>query len=203
MKCSVIVAFVLAGTPLRWITPYFRCVVSMISWLPSTLPVENPSQVCSAFARRVRAAVHPDDAVVAAEHAFERVGHELMGHRVEALGDAHVGPGTAHEVDARVRLRHALGQRQDRRIPVRRLLPRGVVDRQPGVVAEFRAGRAVRLVFVHARRPIAGDVHLGEGLACGQGGQQNEQGSYDHGFTSCPDPSGCAGFYMMSASRGV
>ena len=50
MKCSVIFALVLAGTPLRWITPYLRCVVSMISWLPTTLPVEKPSQVCSAFA---------------------------------------------------------------------------------------------------------------------------------------------------------
>ena len=50
MKCSVILAFVLAGTPLRWITPYFRCVVSMISWLPTTLPVEKPSHVCSALA---------------------------------------------------------------------------------------------------------------------------------------------------------
>ena len=74
--------------------------------------------------------------------------------------DAHVGPGTAHEVDRRVRLRHALGQGQDRGVPVRRLLPRGVVDRQPGVVAQLGAGSAMRLIFVDARRPLAGDVDL-------------------------------------------
>ena len=37
MKCSVIVALVLAGTPFLWITLYFMCVVVIVRRLPVDL----------------------------------------------------------------------------------------------------------------------------------------------------------------------
>ena len=43
---------------------------------------------------------------------------------------------------------------------MRRLLARGVVDWKPGVVAQLGAGSAMRLILVHARSPLAGDIDL-------------------------------------------
>ena len=78
----------------------------------------------------MRPPVHPDDSVVAPEDAFERVRDQFVCDGIQALGDAHVRSGAAHEVDRGVRLRHSFRKSEDRGIPVRRLLSSGVVDRQ-------------------------------------------------------------------------
>ena len=110
--------------------------------------------------RGVRPAVHPDDAIVATEHAFERVGDQLVRDRIDALVMRMLGPGPRMKYTRRMRLRHSFRQSEDRRVPVRRLLPRGVVDGQTGVVAELGAGSAMRLVLVDTRCPFTGDVDL-------------------------------------------
>jgi hypothetical protein len=55
-----------------------------------------------------------------------------------------------------------LGQRNPRGIPAVRELPRGIADRQPGIVDELGTGDSLRLVLVIARLPHAGEVGLRE-----------------------------------------
>ena len=108
----------------------------------------------------MRPSVHPDDPIVTTEHTFERVCDEFLRDRINAFDDAHVRPRAAHEVDRRMRLRHSLWKSKNRGVPVRRFLPRGVVDRQAGVVAELGARTAMRLIFVDPRCPFTRDVDL-------------------------------------------
>jgi hypothetical protein len=52
---------------------------------------------------RVRPAIHPDGAIVAAVDAVDRVADEAARRRVDELGDAHVRTRAAHDVLRRVR----------------------------------------------------------------------------------------------------
>ena len=106
----------------------------------------------------MRAPVHPDDAVRAAEAARHRVGDERLRHRIENLQNPEVRPGAAHQVLHRVRLRLAFRLRENRRVPGLRLLTIGVVQRQARVVAQFGARRPMWLILVDHHRPVAGDV---------------------------------------------
>ena len=66
-----------------------------------------------------------------------------------------------------MRLGLMLAQRQNRGVPAVGLQAAGVVERQPGVVAELGTRNAVRLVFVIERGPLASEVPLGEGRSAG------------------------------------
>src|SRR6188768_190182 len=101
----------------------------------------------------MRPSVHPDDPIVTTEHTLERVRDQLLRDRINALDDPHVGARAAHEVHSRMRLCHSLWKSKNRGVPVRRFLPRGVVDGQAGVVAELGTWSAMRLIFVDARCP--------------------------------------------------
>ena len=108
--------------------------------------------------RRMRPAVHPDDAIGAPEAAGDRVGHELLRDRIENLQDAERRSGAAHQVLDRMRLRLTFRLREDRGVPGIGLLPIGVVQRQTGVVAKLRTRDAMRLVLVADHGPVARDI---------------------------------------------
>jgi hypothetical protein len=61
-----------------------------------------------------------------------------------------------------MRLALMFRQCQQRRIPGVGPLARGVVDGEPGVVANLRAGDALGLIFMEDRRPNAVQINLGE-----------------------------------------
>ena len=86
--------------------------------------------------------------------------------RLSEVIEEEAGPG--HPVLRRMRLRLPLGLRQNRRVPRLCLLAVGGIDRQAGIVAKFRAGRAMRLVFIDHHGPVARDIgsHYG-GVGCG------------------------------------
>src|SRR5687768_7279650 len=55
--------------------------------------------------RGMRPLVHADDLIVTPEHTFQGVGDQLTRDGINPLHHPHVGPGAAHEVRRRVRLR--------------------------------------------------------------------------------------------------
>jgi hypothetical protein len=56
----------------------------------------------------------------------------------------------------------------------------GVVDRQPGIVAEFGPWDAVRLVLVIERRPLASEIALRVGRSAGEYGEDHDQATRSH-----------------------
>ena len=63
-----------------------------------------------------------------------------------------------------MRLGHALGQRQNRRVPRLRFLPYRRVDRQTRVIAKLRAGQTMRLVLGDLRSPFTRNRDLSSGI---------------------------------------
>src|SRR5215831_18546234 len=54
--------------------------------------------------------------------------------------------------------------------------PRRVVDRYAGVVANLRAGDALRLIFVKDRLPLTGKIHLGKSRSTDAQHHQKKEG---------------------------
>jgi len=79
-----------------------------------------------------------------------------------------------------VRLGLVLAQRQDRGVPAVGLEAPGVVDRQPGIVAEFGTWDAVRLVFVIERGPLASEIALSVRRSAGQYSEHHDQATRSH-----------------------
>ena len=115
---------------------------------------------------RMRTAVHPHDAIGAAEAAGDRVRDQLLRDRIENRQDAERRLRSAHPVLRRMCLRLTLRLRQDRRIPRFGLLTIGGIDRQARIVAKLRTRATMRLVFVDDRRPIAGEMRADHWTAC-------------------------------------
>ncbi len=116
---------------------------------------------------RMRTAVEPDEPCRLAERAEQLVADRLLRHRVEDLIDADVRR-PAQRVSSGMRLGLVLAQRKDRGVPAVGLHPRGVIDRQAEVIAEFRTGNPVLLILVIPSRPFAGEVHLRRRAACNE-----------------------------------
>ena len=105
---------------------------------------------------------------------------------VDVERDAQVAD-AAEPVGGRMRLALVLGQRQQRRVPAVGAQPRGVVDRQAGVVADLGARHALDLVFVKDRRPHATQIDLRRGRSRGaRGADHDDQTCYQvrafHGY---------------------
>src|SRR5438105_12872038 len=60
-----------------------------------------------------------------------------------------------------MRLALMLGQREDRCVPAVGVQARGGVDRQAEIIANLGSRDAFRLIFVEARRPLAGEIVAG------------------------------------------
>ena len=115
----------------------------------------------------MRPAIHPDDAIGAPVQPFDREGDELMSDGMVAPHDAHLRPRAAQRIHPGMRLRHALGQRQNRRVPRLRLLPYRRVDRQTCVIAKLRAGQTMRLVLGDLGSPFTRNRDLSSGIHLG------------------------------------
>ena len=146
MKCSTSVIRSLEGSPLRRVHPCLICVVYTVSMLPSHLPVENPIQVCGVLGR-MRAAVHPDHAVLLVGAAVHVDRDQALRLRVAFLPDSQAQR-AAMNIGRRVDLALMLGQAQAIGIPAQRPLARCFVDRQPEEIHQLRARPALRAVLV-------------------------------------------------------
>ena len=107
----------------------------------------------------MRTPVHPDRArlLVGADVVLDR--DELLRVRIALFPDPELQR-TSIYVGRDVHLALMLGQRQSRRIPAERPLPRAVGDRQAEIVAELGAGNALGLIFIESGAPAARQVNL-------------------------------------------
>ena len=79
---------------------------------------------------------------------------QLLRLPVDFLPNAKISR-TAPGVIGRVRFTLMLRQRKERCIPGIRSQPRRIVNRKTEVIANFRTGDALRLIFMKPRRPFS------------------------------------------------
>ena len=120
---------------------------------------------------RMRTAVHPNGSLGRLPGNMGVISDQLLRVAVHFLPDTQVG-GSAPGVIGRMRATLILGQRQQRRVPAIAAQARRVVDRQPEIVADIRAGNALQKIFVELGRPLAGWIYLGEAWNAGQNPRQ-------------------------------
>ncbi len=164
---------------------------------PSHFPWRNPAR-CAAQSRVDAAPVHPDGLLGGLPRNVRAKGDHLLGSRIGILPYTQQG-GTAPRIIGRMRTALILGKLEESGRPGVGPQARGVVDRNPKIVADFRAGDALRFVFVKAVIPFAAGIDLrfqGQAKHCQrrQGQKQWSNGSdeLDMDMRYAPD-SGQAG----------
>jgi hypothetical protein len=149
------------------------------------------------------AAVEPDHAGGLTECAEQFVSEELLRDRIHFLPNPDVGR-APQRVGGRMGLGLVLPQGQDGRVPAIRLQARGIVDRQPGVVAERRPRDTMLLIFVIAPAPLAGQTRWASAGAAAQVSDDNdrEEVSRHSGSASRPFVPACDGSPLQSYTDG-
>ena len=121
--------------------------------------------------RRVRAAIHPDDALLGLPFRIFMPGDHLLGGRVDLFPDSDITE--IREIIGRQGDTLVLGQSVDRSVPAPGSHSAGGVHRETFVLAQFRAGSTPRFVFVHQKSPLATQVYLSVDATCGQNDEEN------------------------------
>src|SRR5690606_33283257 len=138
--------------------------------------------------RRMRTAVHPDRPHRVPREVLDVNRDQLLRDGIDLLPDPDVGEAVRviGGMDAALIVR----QRQDRRAPALRAKTIGVVQRQPGVVAELRPGNAVGIVLAVSSGPNSREVDLRLGDVHADERYRNERSAHpetgDMEYTSPP-----------------
>src|SRR5262245_36890496 len=108
----------------------------------------------------MRAAIHIDRPRLLERAAVVFDRDQVLRLRVLLFPDAQVER-AAIDVRRYVHAALLLGEREAGRVPAVRVLARRIIERETGVVGQFGAGNAIRLILVVARLPDSGEVRTG------------------------------------------
>ncbi len=109
----------------------------------------------------MRTAIHPDGSFLGLPLHVRVVGDHLLRLVINVLPNSQIGR-AARSVVGWMGTALPLRQRRDGCIPTVRAKPGCIRDGQAQIVAEFRTGDSLGLVFVIARPPLAGEIVLGK-----------------------------------------
>src|SRR2546422_958549 len=127
--------------------------------VPVPFPGREPLPGVSRVFRRMRTSIHPDRSFRSLPRDVRMICNELLRVLIDFLPHAQIRR-APRGVVRRMRLALMLRQREQRRIPAVASQAGCIVDWKAEVVADFRTGNALRLIFMKPRSPFSGWINL-------------------------------------------